>query len=169
MSSDRSGTGTMLMRASSTMRSSKAKAGAKWMLAVLALLLAASLALFGNWPGELAWRMNPRADALEKAARKVSSWGTVDCGWVDSGSGVWSDSAEVARECTVAAFKAHRPFRVRYDKLCFLSGFGSIRKIGTSDGRVYSLSLSPEGILRQTLYRNPFIEMNEGKEHLKSR
>jgi hypothetical protein len=105
------------------------------MLLIIPLLIPAAAYTF--------WLHDPRVDDLERRARQLSGWSSIDCGTggfndlIDQKS--LADTA-AARACMRNAFKARQAFRVRYDN----SGPGFYHSemfVGTKQGTLHRLSI----------------------------
>src|SRR5215471_6551980 len=94
----------------------------KVILSVIALLLLAALVI-----------NRLQGDKLERVSRRLAGAGAIDCGRVTP----FGDRAE-ANARVVAAFRARKPFRVRYDGIGFDSHVAEAI-VGTADGRIYRL------------------------------
>jgi len=120
----------------------------KVILSVLALVLLAAFGIYGS-----------RGDKLEHVSRRIAVRGAIDCGRVTP----FGDRAE-ANGRVVAAFKARKPFRVRYDGIGIDSRV-AVAIVGTVDGRIYILDYDsdPSGgsgvgeCVTQSLCTNPVI------------
>jgi hypothetical protein len=153
------------------MRKVKLNRKDKVLFAIPLFLLVLLLLARGSWMSDIWWAIHPRGDKLEKAARQLSGWGATDCGRVSSADA--GGERTQADACSVAAIKAHRPFRVRYDDW----GIDSVVYkgiVGTPKGEVYLLQygsdvLGPSSALSQNLCPSPSIVVVKGHERIQCR
>jgi hypothetical protein len=81
-------------------------------------------------------------DAMEEGSRKLAGPKAIDCGRV----GIHQDP-KLATDCALSAFKAGKPFRVRYD----LQGIDSSVAAGlirTPDGKLYGMVFDSVGMTK---------------------
>jgi len=83
------------------------------------------------------WAYNPRVDELERQARRLSGWWAIDCGHPKIGD--CREDHGPADACAMAAFKARKAFRVRYE-VCGTDTNWYEAIVGTTQGSLYFLS-----------------------------
>lgn len=97
------------------------------------------------------WLLDPRVDALDRRARQLAGWSAVDCGCsatTDHIDQAVAQKQAAVRACASQAHKQHAPFRARFNNYT-RTGLYSQVIVGTAEGRLFSLSMSPEQPLKQ--------------------
>ncbi len=90
---------------------------------------------------DVCWRIDPRADLLDKAAQGVAEFGTVDCGRATS-----LESSASVDSCIAKASQQGLPVRGRFDASCLDGSCSTI--IVKTKSKTISLFLGKDGIVR---------------------